>query len=173
VRPEIAAIRAAHWGVSDRQAALILCMTVQQRLTSTSRLAQASRQVRGRKRRKFVRRIVADLANGAHSLGELDFAAMCRDHGLPERDRQAVRTTRRGRIYLDVRWDSVALAVEIDGAQHRQGLAVTDDHLRKNAVSMDGTLVLGIDLVGLRLVGEEFMAQVCAAYRARSAAVGA
>ena len=49
---------------------------------------------------------------------------------------------------------------------------MTDDHLRKNAATLDGTLVLGIDLVGLRLAEDEFMEQVCAAFRSRGGAVG-
>jgi hypothetical protein len=170
VRPEIAAVRAAQWAASDRQAALVLCLAVQQRLVTAARLAVSARDAP--RRGAFIRRVVVDLANGAHSLGELDFAVMCRRRGLPTPDRQVVLHTRRGRIYLDVRWHGVAIAVEIDGAQHRQGLAVTDDHLRKNAVTLDGTLVLGIDLVGLRLAEDEFMEQVCAAFRARGGAVG-
>src|SRR6476620_8132464 len=50
-RPEVAAVRAAHWAASDRQAALVLLMVVQQRLTTPLRLAAAERAVRGRNRR--------------------------------------------------------------------------------------------------------------------------
>ena len=71
-----------------------------------------------------VRQVVADLTDGAHSLGELDFARLCRERGLPEPSRQAVRRGPRGTIYLDVRWDHLRLVVEIDGAQHTQGLSV-------------------------------------------------
>ena len=77
-RPEVAAIRAAHWATSDRQAALILLMTVQQRLTTPMRLAAAQRLVRGRTRRAFIRAVVRDIAFGVQSLGELDFARLCR-----------------------------------------------------------------------------------------------
>ena len=67
------AIRAAHWATSNRQAALILLMTVQQRLTTPRRLAAAQRLVRGRTRRAFIRAVVRDIAFGVQSLGELDF----------------------------------------------------------------------------------------------------
>lgn len=83
--PEVAAIRAAHWARSDRQAALILLMTVQQRLTTPARLAAAQRVVRGRTRRSFIRSVVRDIAFGVQSLGELDFARLCRSRGLPSR----------------------------------------------------------------------------------------
>ncbi len=158
--PEVAAIRAAHWAVSDRQAALILLMTVQQRLTTPRRLAAAQRLVRGRTRRAFVRAVVRDIAFGVQSLGELDFAKLCRERGLPEPSRQVVRTGPTGRIYLDVRWDEANLVVEIDGAQHRWGLAVTNDNLTRNAVTLSGDRVLRIDIIGLRLETDLFMDQV-------------
>lgn len=159
-RAEVAAIRAAHWAASDRQAALILLMTVQQRLTTPRRLAAAQRLVRGRTRRAFIRAVVRDIAFGVQSLGELDFARLCRARGLPEPDRQEVRLGPKGRIYLDVRWKAQALVVEIDGAQHRWGLSVTTDNLRQNAVVLAGDLVLRIDVIGLRLETELFMEQV-------------
>ena len=64
--------------------------------------------------------------------------------------------------------EDVGLAVEIDGAGHRAGLAVTDDLLRQNAVTIGGELVLRMDLLGLRIEGDAFMDQVCRAHRDRS-----
>jgi very-short-patch-repair endonuclease len=159
-RPAVAALRGAYWAVSDRQAALILVMTVQQRLATPEQLIHWSQQLRGRKRRRFIKLILNDLASGVQSLGELDFAAMCRRRGLPEPSRQVVRRGPRGRIYLDVGWDEWSLVVEVDGAQHRQGLQVTVDNLRQNAVSLQRDTVLRIDLIGLRLYEDEFMDQV-------------
>lgn len=159
-RPEVAAIRAAHWARSDRQAALVLLMTVQQRLTTPARLAAAQRVVRGRTRRSFIRAVVRDIAFGVQSLGELDFARLCRSRGLPEPSRQAVRQTPGGRIYLDVAWDGYDLVVEIDGAQHRWGTAVTFDNLRQNDVTLSGDRVLRIDVIGLRLETDRFLDQV-------------
>lgn len=171
VRPAVAAIRAAHWAVSDRQSALFLCVAVQQRIVPPQALQRAALRISGRRRRAFVRRIVADLADGAQSLGELDFARLCRDHGLPEPDRQVVRRGPRGRIYLDVRWDVIKLVVEIDGAQHRQGLGVSEDNLRQNAVAIGGDTVLRIDLVGFRVWETLFMDQVVEAHRVLGARV--
>lgn len=158
--PEVAAIRAAHWARSDRQAALILLMTVQQRLTTPARLAAAQRVVRGRTRRSFIRSVVRDIAFGVQSLGELDFARLCRSRGLPEPSRQVVRQTPGGRVYLDVAWDGYDLVVEIDGAQHRWGTAVTFDNLRQNDVALSGDRVLRIDVIGLRLETDRFLDQV-------------
>lgn len=168
-RPAAAALRAAYWARSDRQAALVLLMTIQQRLCTPGELMAAQEDVRGRTRRAFVKAVVLDAAGGAHSLGELDFARICRRHGLPEPTRQVVRRGPRGRVYLDVRWEC-GLVVEIDGAGHRWGLAVTDDNLRQNAVTLTGDTVLRVDVVGLRLAEAQFMAQVVAAHRRLSAA---
>ena len=159
-RVEVAALRGAAWARTDRQAALLLCMVVQQRLTTGARLLATLRVVRNRGRRPFVRQVLRDIAHGAQSLGELDFAAVCRRHGVPEPDRQVLRRTSRGRVYLDARWAGSRLVVEIDGAGHRVGLAVTDDNLRQNEVSLDRDVVLRIDLVGLRVHEAAFVQQV-------------
>ena len=160
-RVEVAALRGAAWATSDRQAALVLCMVVQQRLTTGSRLLSALPVVRNRGRRPFVRQVLRDITDGAQSLGELDFAAMCRRHGVPAPDRQVLRRTARGRFYLDARWAGSRVVVEVDGAGHRIGLAVTDDNLRQNEASLDRDIVLRIDLVGLRVHESAFMQQVC------------
>lgn len=167
VRPAIAAIRAAHWAASDRQAALILVMTVQQRLATADALGEAARFVRGRRRRAFVQMVVRHICHGVQTLGELDFARLCRQRGLPEPDRQALRQTPQGRIYLDVRW-RCGVVVEIDGQQHRRGLAVTRDHLRDNELALGREIVLRIDNLGLLLAPEAFMDQVEAALRSRA-----
>ncbi|GAA1899144.1 hypothetical protein [Lapillicoccus jejuensis] len=136
VRPAIAALRGASWAVSDRQGALLLCMSVQQGITTAEHIAQWLPKVALWKRRTFIARVVADLLDGAKALGEIDFAQACRERGLPEPTRQAVRRTPTGRIYLDVAREEYGLVVEIDGSQHRQGLAVTDDNLRQNEVTL-------------------------------------
>ena len=165
VHPAVAAVRAAHWAASDRQAALVLLMTVQQRLATPSLLAAAQRSVRGRTRRAFVRSVVRDIAFGVESLGELDFALRCRQRGLPEPSRQVVRQGARGRVYLDVRWDCCGLVVEIDGAHHREGLNVMLDNLRQNDLVLTGDRVLRIDVIGLRLEPDRFLDQVAAGHR--------
>jgi hypothetical protein len=159
-RVEVAALRAAAWARTDRQAALVMCMVVQQRLTTGARLLSALRSVRNRGRRPFVRQVLRDITDGAQSLGELDFAEMCRRHGIPPPDRQVLRRTALGRIYLDARWKGSRFVVEIDGAGHRVGLAVTDDNLRQNEVVLGDDRVLRIDLVGLRVHEAAFMQQV-------------
>ncbi len=163
-RPAVAAIRAAHWASSDRQAALLLAMPIQQRLASGRALLDAESAVRGRNRRRFIHLVAHDIADGAHSLGELDFTRLCRRYHLPRPTHQIVRHGPRGRIYLDVGWEEIGLFVEIDGAGHGWGLARTDDLLRQNAVTLARGTVLRIDVLGLRLEESVFMRQVAAAH---------
>lgn len=159
-KPAVAAIRAAYWAVSDRQAALVLLMTVQQRLATPEQLLACSKQLLGRKRRAFIKDVVGYIHGGVQSLGEFDFAKLCRLRGLPEPTRQVLVKGDRGRMYLDVRWDGHSLVVEIDGVQHREGLQVSADNLGRNEVTLQGDRVLRIDLIGMRLHEDEFMNQV-------------
>lgn len=164
-RPAVAAIRAAQWAVTDRQAATIMAMTVQQRLATGAQLLRAQQMIRGRRRRGFIRRIARDIADGAQALGELEFAEACRRRGLPEPTRQSLRVLPGGRAYLDVYFEEYGLVVEIDGAGHLWGLGRVDDNLRDNAVVIDGDRVLRINVIGLRLEEGRCIDQVAAALR--------
>ncbi len=166
-RPAVAAIRAAHWAPTDRQAALLLVMPVQQRLCSGSQLLEAASLVRGRTRRRLIPLLVRDVADGAHSLGELDVVAACRRRGLPAPARQALRTLPGGAAYLDIEWPEARLVVEVDGAGHLRGLQMVDDDLRQNAVAMGDDLVLRVGLLGWRLTPEPYLDQICGAYWTR------
>lgn len=163
---EPATIHAAQWAVSDRQAALLICLPIQQRLTSPVRLQLAWRGVRRSARRQFLDAIIADVTNGAHSLGELDFSRMARRVGLPAPSHQAVRSGPGGRVYLDISWDDVGLVVEIDGGHHALALNPVDDALRQNDRVVVGERVLRIPVIGFRLATDRFMLQVRHTYDA-------
>ncbi len=162
VSPEWATIRAAQWAASDRQAALLVCLPVQQRLVLPSRLTRAWAEVRRSPRRALLDAVIADVCDGAHSLGELDFARWCRRYRLPEPVRQSVRRGPDGRAYLDAEFAN-GLVVEIDGSQHLFGLAPLDDALRANDITLDTSRVLRLPVLGLRLRPDAFMAQVARA----------
>jgi hypothetical protein len=156
--PEWATIHAAQWAVSDRQATLLVCLPVQQRLVPPQRLLDTWLRVPRSPRRGLLGQVIPDVCDGAHSLGELDFGAWCRRYGLPPPVRQSLRNGPFGRVHLDVEWDG--LVVEIDGGHHLLGLNPTDDALRANEVALGSTRVLRIPLLGLRLEPGRFMAQV-------------
>lgn len=168
VRPERAALRAAEWARTDREAVLVLCLVVQQRLTSPARLLAAWQDVAVSRRRRLLHAAVRDICDGAHSLGELDVAALCRHAGLPEPTRQVVRHGPNGRVYLDVAWEDVGLVLEIDGGHHALALHPVDDALRQNEVTLGAEMVLRVPVLGLRLQREQFMEQVVRAHRLRS-----
>lgn len=167
VRPQVAAVRGALWARTDRQAALILVMTVQQRLSTARRLQWELRGIGRHPRRRLLARVLADIADGAQALGELDFTALCRQYQLPKPSRQVLRRGPRGRIYLDVYFDEYGLVVEIDGIQHATGLNQVDDALRQNEVSLGADTVLRMPLPGLRLEPADFMAQLSRGLRDR------
>lgn len=161
-RPEVAAIRAAQWAVSDTEAATILAMTVQQRLCTAAAMLARWQTVGRSNRRALLDAVVQDLCNGAHSLGELDFARLCRERGLPEPSRQVLRTGPKGSVYLDVHWEAEGVRVEIQGAHHEDGLAPVRDALRANDLAIAGVagIALEIPVLGLRVDPEGFMRQV-------------
>lgn len=84
--PALAALRAAQWAVSDRQAALFLVLPVQQRITTAETLHVTHSQYAGRRRRALIAQLIDDIADGAHSLGEFDLVPALRRRGLPTPD---------------------------------------------------------------------------------------
>ena len=168
---DVAVVRAVHWARTDRQAATLVAMSVQQRLVTPDALLLRWQQTRHGSTSSVLGDVVRDVCDGAHSLNELDFAAECRRRGLPEPTRQAVRTGRNGRVYLDVFWEELGVHVEIHGAQHFQGTAGLHDALRHNDLQLsDRTLVsLQIPVLGLRTTPEPFFAQITHALRTAQA----
>lgn len=160
VRVPIAAVRAALWARTAREGATILAMTVQQRLCTPRAIGEALLAVRRHARKRLLEAVVLDLLDGSQAMGELDFAQLCRQYGLPAPDRQAVRTTSRGTAYLDVYWPAYRLVVEVDGIHHLKAPAVVTDALRQNELSLAADTVLRLPLLGLRIAPAEFMRQV-------------
>ena len=159
-RPEVAAVRGALWARSDRQAALLLTMVVQQGVVPADRIGQALLQVKRDRRLTFVIDVVTDLLGGVRSLAELDFARECRRRGIPEPTRQVVRRGKDGRYYLDVFWEEWGVVVEVDGIQHALAQEVVADALRHNDVTLDNLTVLRVPVLGLRVAADEFFAQI-------------
>ena len=159
-RVEVAAVRAALWARSDKQAALVLTMVVQQRLTTAERLAEESLRVRRDRRRSLMHAVVLDLLGGVRSLGELDVVRECRRRGIPEPTKQVLRKGRNGRYYLDLLWEEWGLVVEVDGIQHAWANQVVGDALRQNDLSLQQLTVLRLPLLGFRVARDEFFDQI-------------
>lgn len=159
-RPAVAAVRAALWARSDREAALVLTMTVQQGIESAERISIEMLRVRRDRRRAFIHAVLHDLLDGVRSLGELDVARECRRRGIPEPTRQVLRRAKNGTYYLDVYWQPWKLVVEIDGIQHTWAGQVVGDAIRQNSLALAGDTVLRLPLLGLRVAPDEFFAQI-------------
>ncbi|HWI42096.1 MAG TPA: hypothetical protein VNS81_00650 [Nocardioides sp.] len=161
--PAVAAVRAALWAKSDRQATYLLTLTVQQGLARPADLGEQLLRVRRDKRRLLLHAVVNDLLDGARALGELDLARELRRRGLPTPQKQVLRRDRRGRYYLDLYWPDLGVVVEVDGIHHTWAENVVGDALRQNALTLAHDVVIRLPLLGLRLQPDEFFAQIGAA----------
>lgn len=164
-RVAVAAIRAALWARSDRQATLILTMVVQQGLTTVEALSVEMLRIRRDRRRALLHSVLLDLLGGVRSLGELDVLRGCRDRGLPEPDLQSRRRTSGGTAYLDFRWKRWKVVLEVDGVQHSWAQQLVPDALRHNRIAMSGDVVLRLPVLGLRACPDEFFDQLEEALR--------
>lgn len=166
VRPDHASLHAAQWASTDRMAALILVLVVGQRIVRPEQLLATFRTLRRCTRRRIIAGVLQDICDGVRSLGELDFARLCRRHGLPPPSRQTLRVLPSGRAYLDVCWDDLDLIIEIDGGHHFEALSPMLDALRQNELVLTRGAVLRIPVLGLRLQEARFMDQVVRAHEA-------
>ena len=164
-RPEVAAVRAGLWAVSDKQAMLVVAMAVQQGLTTADALGHQLLRVRRDRRRLLLHTVVNDLLDGARSLGELQIGDDLSRRGLPRPERQVLRKDGRGRYYLDLYWSRWKLVVEIDGIHHTWAENVVGDALRQNDLAIAGDTVLRLPLLGYRLQRDDFIDQVERALR--------
>ncbi|HEY6935243.1 MAG TPA: hypothetical protein VI452_17735 [Marmoricola sp.] len=164
-RPAVAAVRAALWATSDRQASLLMTMAVQQGLCTVEEIAVELLRIKRDRRRRLLHDLVIDLAGGVRSLGELDFVRGCRDRGLPEPDAQVLRRVAPDRYYLDFRWGRWGVVVEVDGIHHAWAAVLVGDALRHNSIALQGDVVLRLPVLGLRVCPDDFFAQVAEALR--------
>lgn len=165
--PATAAVRAGLWARTDREAAYVVTIAVQQGLVRPEDLGAEMLRVRRDKRRLLLHEVVNELLDGARALGELDVARELRRRGIPAPSRQVLRRDGRRRYYLDLYWPDYRLVVEIDGIHHAWAENIVADALRQNAVVLEGDTVLRVPLLGLRLDPDQFFGQIKQALRAR------
>jgi hypothetical protein len=159
-RAEVATVQAALWARSPRQAALCMVMPIQQRIVRADDVSEVLTRVRRHRYRRMLQACIHDIAAGAHSLGELDFAQMCRQRGLPEPSRQVVRRTGRGRAYLDVYWKAFRVALEVNGAGHERLDQVMHDEIRTMDVQVQGDTAIQVSVLTLRCAPEPFFSKL-------------
>lgn len=166
--PAVATIQAAAlWASSPRQAVLALVMPVHQRLVRAADVAVELNRVKRHRHAAVLRAALGDVIDGAQSLNELDFAALCRSHGLPEPTRQRVASTPEGQCYLDVSWDRYGVALEVNGIGHGRVEQILKDNFRAIDLQLRGETVIELSVLTLRARPVEAMARVGAVLRAR------
>jgi len=156
----VATIRAALWAKSDKQAALLVTMSVQQALCTAEQLGVEMLRIRRDRRRAFLHVVLLDLIGGVRALSELEFSEECRRRGLPAPTRQVQRRARNGSYYLDALWEPWKVVVEVDGIQHAGAQNIVSDALRHNDVTLKGSTVLRLPLLGLRVAPDDFFEQI-------------
>lgn len=152
--PGHAAVLAATRFEEPRPGCGLLAATVQQRLLRPSDLVDAITSATRARHRRALLAAAHDIGQGAHALSEIDFARLCRRHGLPEPVRQAVRVERFGRRrFVDAEWqrrDGRRVVAEVDGALHLVARRWWADQLRQNELVIAGDLVLRFPTVVMR-----------------------
>jgi len=145
-RLEPAVLRFASVQRSTRTAEGVLAAVVQQQLTSAGRLLvwlDRMSPLRGAKR---FRRVIEEIAGGAHSTSELDVTRMCKRCGLVLPTRQVRRRDASGRFrYTDCEWrlaDGRVLMLEVDGSFHMDVDHWENDLARQRALTSSHRLVV-------------------------------
>lgn len=164
MQPATAAVHAALWARSDRQAAYFVLASALQGLFTSEQLGEEVVKVLRHRRRNELRALHADVVGGIEALGEREFARLCAKRGFPSPTRQLRRRTKAGEVRFDTVWESFGLTVEINGAQHNLDPEVwVKDALKQNMMSLEGHVVLRIPNLALRLDPDPFLDQVEAA----------
>jgi very-short-patch-repair endonuclease len=165
MKPATAAVHAVLWAKTDRQASAIVLTAAQQGLFSQAEFAEEVAKIRRNKRRALLRSLADDISGGVESLGEREFARLCRQRGFPKPSRQVRRTTSSGSWRYDNVWDRYRTTAEIDGSHHQQPEQAMRDALKENEMRLDGHVVVRIPNSALRTNPEPYLDQLEAALR--------
>lgn len=165
-----AAIDAASWCRGARACCGLLAAVVQQRLTTASRLSAALKEAGPVRHRRAMRLAIADIGGGAQALSEIDFAALCRKHGLGRVVGQRVRYDGKGhKRYLDGDIegpDGKLLPYEIDGGLHMEAERFWNDLERQNELLILGSFPLRFAAFAVRFQPDKVADQVRRAFAA-------
>ncbi len=162
VNAHVATIHAAAWAQTDREAVLMVISALQQRLTQADRLRKVIGDLGSVRRRRLILESVDEYADGIQSMNELNFAAICRKHGLPKPIRQVRRLDRRRRCRcIDVEFTAVdgsSVVVEVEGLAHLDPDVWMDDTYRFNGLVVTGSrTILRANTFMIRYEFERFL----------------
>jgi hypothetical protein len=137
---------AAAWQPHPRFAVAMVGAAVQQRLVTSDELDEALRTVGRIRHKQYLREAVRDAASGAHALGELELARMCRRFALAPPDRQVPRRDSSGVWrFLDAEWDLAdgeVVVLEVDGTHHMDAFYWQADMRRERSIVVGRKRVL-------------------------------
>jgi hypothetical protein len=163
-------VDAAAWMGTDDRARAVLAAGVQQRIVRADDLLAVLAQHDKMPRHKIIGRTLADIANGAEALSELDFCRLTRRYRIPEPDRQVLRLDAVGRRrWLDAYWHHARLVAEVDGLWHMEAAAWWADMRRDNDLTVSGYRVLRFPAFAIRDQPDLVAKQIAAALRQRIA----
>lgn len=154
---------AMKWAKSDKQAAFYACTQIQKRRLSFDDLREATQTLNQSRSHPALQRRLSLLVEGADSIPELEFALMCRKRGFPEPFRQVQRQDSQGRNrYVDCEFAvrNRRFVVEIDGIGHLMADVLIDDDWRANELLIQGTPVLRVSSLALKLNPDAFFTQL-------------
>lgn len=159
--PAQACLDAVVWCRTDREAVFVLITALKENVVEPPDLLRELKNRPTMPRRHLVSETVDEFTGGAMSMGELDFAKLCREYGIRPPDRQVRRKSAQGTRFLDCYWDAERVVVEIDGAGHADIEVMRDDHERQNDVVLQGDRIfLRVFTWVLRYEPEVFMSQL-------------
>jgi hypothetical protein len=139
---------------SRRTAHGSIAAVVQQKLTTTDRLASWLERMRPLRRAREFRALLVDIGDGAQSLAEVDVRRACREFDIAPPRSQAKRRDRADRVrYTDCEWrlaDGRTLVLEVDGAFHDDVLQAIDDRRRNRRLTTPDRIVVSCSAQELR-----------------------
>ncbi|MGH3445290.1 MAG: hypothetical protein ACRDPB_07935 [Nocardioidaceae bacterium] len=159
IRTEHAVLLTCERDRNLRRAIGRVAATVQQRLSTPTRLLVALAEIPKLRHGRHFGLALGDIEGGAHSFAEIDVGRLCREAGLSPPARQMFRTDKEGlRRYLDCEWrlpDGSIVALEIDGSFHLKVARWVGDMRRERAVVISGRRVLRCATVEVRLTPQD------------------
>ncbi len=145
-RLEPAVLLWAGYEATNKAAHGVIAATVQQRLSTASRMTEWVELLRPLRRARPFKRTLSFVDAGAHSGAEVELGRMCRRFGIRAPDRQRQRRDRSGRIrWTDAEWDlpdGTTLVLEIDGAFHADVLQAGEDAKRSRRLTTRTRIVV-------------------------------
>jgi hypothetical protein len=146
VRIEHGLLAVASSAPRDSDAVAVLADACQSGRTTPGRLREALAQHPKLPRRRFIRTVLSDVAQGAYSVLEHRYLRRVeRPHGLPTAERQRRVTQGKTVAHRDVEYPDQRLIVELDGRLgHEEALDRWDDLDRDIDSAVEGDLTLRV-----------------------------